>query len=278
MPSSRNNNQCPTSTASVCPNQKAILNPSSIERTGRRSRGWSLSQTSTGNSWLGCYMRLGPGRLLSSAIDWSKKENAVMVTAAKALEAKGISTFRFDFAGNGECKGTFQYGMNYVLLLSTSKELIGVAGGNVVLLYASKFQDIDAVVGFINVESRQGSCSHLYGERIYSHRLVHPFASIMGPRKSLMDRMSMDMHEASCLKINKSCRVLTVRGTADEIIPVEDAQWFGELIPSHELHVIKGANLSYTSHLPELASIVKNFLYGPGMSLAAPAIIDILRM
>uniref|UniRef100_A0A2P2KW83 Serine aminopeptidase S33 domain-containing protein n=2 Tax=Rhizophora mucronata TaxID=61149 RepID=A0A2P2KW83_RHIMU len=42
----------------------------------------------------------------------SRKERIPMVALAVALEQEGISAFRFDFAGNGESEGLFQYG-NY---------------------------------------------------------------------------------------------------------------------------------------------------------------------
>ncbi|XP_012848153.1 PREDICTED: uncharacterized protein LOC105968085 [Erythranthe guttata] len=56
------------------------------------------------------------------------KEHNIIVNVASALENEGISAFRFDFSGNGESEGLFQ------------------SGGVVVLLYASKYHDITAVV------------------------------------------------------------------------------------------------------------------------------------
>ena len=55
-------------------------------------------------------------------------------------------------------------------------------------------------------------------------------------------------------------RVVTIHGTADEVIPVEDALEFAKIIPNHKLHLIEGANHSYTSHQAELASVVLNFI------------------
>ncbi|KAI4380360.1 hypothetical protein MLD38_006559 [Melastoma candidum] len=306
QPSSRACNQCPpTSTTRGCPNRKAFLNPSAIASNNPFSCSVSVlamaapgNRTATGakgeeeprrvvvtnkhgEKLVGLLHETGSKEIVVLCHGFrSRKENAVMVTAANALETKGISAFRFDFAGNGESEGTFQYG-NYYREADdlraiiehfkganrVTKAILGHSkGGNVVLLYASKFQDIEVVVnvsgrynlnrgieerlgkdymetvekvGFLDVESRQGV-----------YRVT---------KGSLMDRLSTDMHEA-CLKIDKSCRVLTVHGTADEIIPVEDAQRFAELIPSHELHIIEGANHSYTSHLAELASIITNFI------------------
>lgn len=55
-------------------------------------------------------------------------------------------------------------------------------------------------------------------------------------------------------------RVLTVHGSADEVIPVEDALEFAKIIPNHKLQIVEGANHSYTSHQTELASIVLDFI------------------
>lgn len=53
-------------------------------------------------------------------------------------------------------------------------------------------------------------------------------------------------------------RVFTIHGSADEIIPVEDAPKFAEIIPNHKLHIMEGANHAYTSHQAELALVVMN--------------------
>lgn len=133
-----------------------------------------------------------------------------------------------------------------------------------VLLYASKYQDITTVFnvsgrydlkrgieerigkdfmekikqdGFINVKNRTGSVIYRVTE------------------ESLMDRLNTDIHKA-CLAINNDCRVFTIHGSADEIIPVEDALEFAKIIPNHSLHIIEGANHSYTSHQTELAAVV----------------------
>ena len=55
-------------------------------------------------------------------------------------------------------------------------------------------------------------------------------------------------------------RVLTVHGSDDEVIPVEDAMEFDKIIPNHKLHIVEGANHSYTSHQIELASVVVPFI------------------
>ncbi|KAL3532629.1 hypothetical protein ACH5RR_006150 [Cinchona calisaya] len=212
----------------------------------------------------------------------SSKDNNTMMNISAALESEGISAFRFDFAGNGESEGTFQYG-NYwrevadlrsvvEYFSGTNRRIAAILGhskgGNIVLLYASKYHDICTVInvsgrykldrgiderlgkdflerikrdGFIDVKSRAGDVQY----RVTA--------------ESLMDRLNTNMYEA-CLQIDKDCRVLTVHGSADEIIPVEDALEFAKLVPNHKLHIIEGADHCYSSHQAELASVVLPFI------------------
>lgn len=56
------------------------------------------------------------------------------------------------------------------------------------------------------------------------------------------------------------CRVLTVHGSVDEVIPVEDALEFAKIIPNHQLQIVEGANHGYTSHQDELSSAILPFI------------------
>ncbi|XP_021275514.1 uncharacterized protein LOC110410224 isoform X3 [Herrania umbratica] len=155
----------------------------------------------------------------------SRKDYNTMVNLASALEKEGISVFRFDFAGNGESEGSFQYG-NYsreaddlhAVIQHFSGEnrvvsaIVGHSkGGNVVLLYASKYRDIHIVV---NVSGRYDL------NRGIAERLGEDFMQIIKKdgyidvknktggveyhvtEESLMERLRTDMHEA-CPKIDK---------------------------------------------------------------------------
>nr|GEZ01481.1 alpha/beta hydrolases superfamily protein [Tanacetum cinerariifolium] len=79
---------------------------------------------------------------------------------AVAFANKGISAFRFDFAGNGDSGGSFQYRNNYrevddlrsvIQCFEQEKwfvtAIIGYSkGGNVVLFYAFRFKDVNNVI------------------------------------------------------------------------------------------------------------------------------------
>ncbi|KAK9947983.1 hypothetical protein M0R45_003575 [Rubus argutus] len=67
----------------------------------------------------------------------ASKGHEIIVNLAVALENEGISSFRFDFAGNGESEGAFQF---VSAIFGHSKGAIDV------LLYASKYHDVPTVV------------------------------------------------------------------------------------------------------------------------------------
>lgn len=212
----------------------------------------------------------------------SSKERIPMVNLAAALEKEGISAFRFDFAGNGESEGSFQYG-NYrreaedlravVQHFRRENRVISAVighskGGNVVLLYASKYNDVHTVVnisGRFNLEKgMEGRLGKGFLLRLKQHGYIDVFNrkgkyEYRVTEESLKDRLTTDIH-AVCLLIQQECRVLTVHGSMDKIVPAEDALEFAKFIPNHKLHIIKGANHEYTSHQGELTSVVLDFL------------------
>ncbi|ESQ41162.1 hypothetical protein EUTSA_v10014553mg [Eutrema salsugineum] len=204
-----------------------------------------------------------------------------MLTIANVFERAMITSFRFDFSGNGESQGSFQYG-NYrreaedlrsVLqhLRGENREISAIIGhskgGNVVLLYAAKYKDVQTVVnisgrfflergiegrlgkdyfkrikesGFIDVRNRKGK---------FEYRVTE---------ETLMDRLTTNTREA-CLSIDENCRVLTVHGSNDRIVPVAEAAEFAKYIKNHKLCLIEGADHEFTSHQHQLASIVFSF-------------------
>ncbi|AEE31139.2 alpha/beta-Hydrolases superfamily protein [Arabidopsis thaliana] len=210
----------------------------------------------------------------------STKNDQVMKNVAAAIEKEGISAFRFDFSGNGESKGSFYFGnYNYeaddlhsVIRYFTNMNrvvpiIIGHSkGGDVVLVYASKYQDIRNVINLSGrYDLKRGIGERLgedYLERIKQQGFIDIKEGNAGFRvteESLMERLNTDMHEA-CLKIDKECRVLTVHGSADEVIPLEDAKEFAKIIPNHKLEIVEGADHCYTKHQSQLITNVMEFI------------------
>ncbi|KAK2631636.1 hypothetical protein EUGRSUZ_L02651 [Eucalyptus grandis] len=217
--------------------------------------------------------------ILCHAFRCSKEYNT-MVNLAAALEKEGINAFRFDFAGNGESEGTDgNHWREADDLRAVIEHFNGVSrvtsaivghskGGRVVLLYASKYHDIHTVVNVCGGYDLKGGIEDFSGKDSMQRIKEDGFIDIKTKSgfiihdvkyEYLMDCLNTNMHEA-CLQIDKNCRVLTVHGSADEIVPVSDALEFAKIISNHKLQIIEGADHRYTSHQAELASIVSSFI------------------
>ncbi|KAL3500763.1 hypothetical protein ACH5RR_039856 [Cinchona calisaya] len=212
----------------------------------------------------------------------SSKDHIPMVNLAAAFEKEGISAFRFDFAGNGESEGSFQYG-NYRReaddLLAVVQHfqgekhyvaaLVGHSkGGNAVLLYASRQNDIQIIVNIAGRFNLHGGIEGRLGKNFLEKIEQNGFIDVKNRRgkteyrvtkESLMDRLTTDTH-AACQRIHKNCRVLTVHGSIDELVPVNDAKEFAKHIPNHKLEIFEGSDHEFTSHQDKLASVVLNFV------------------
>ncbi|CAN1786344.1 Putative uncharacterized protein YDL057W [Linum perenne] len=217
----------------------------------------------------------------------SSKDRIPMVNLAAAIESEGTSAFRFDFSGNGESEGLFQYGnyhseaddlrsvVQHFREAYVIKALVGHSkGGNVVMLYASKYKDVDIIV---NISGRfyldrgiEGRLGKDYLKRIREDGYIDVKnrkgqLAFRVTEKSMMDRLDTDTH-AACLLIPQECRcklgfrVLTVHGSKDQLVPVEDAMQFAKLIRNHRLCIVEGADHEYTLHQEYLISLVLNFL------------------
>ena len=55
-------------------------------------------------------------------------------------------------------------------------------------------------------------------------------------------------------------RIMTVHGSDDDIISVDDAKEFHRFISNHKLQILAGANHRFTEHGENLASLVIDFL------------------
>ncbi|KAJ3671147.1 hypothetical protein LUZ60_008573 [Juncus effusus] len=210
----------------------------------------------------------------------SFKDNDIMLNLTAALAKQGINTFRFDFAGNGESEGKFEYGnyrreaddLHSVILSLSQKnyEIIAIVGhskgGDVVLLYASIYNDVKMVVNISGRFDLKRGVEERLGEKFMQKIENQGFIDVKDrkgiyqvTKDSLMDRLSTNMPE-QVKKIKEEYRVLTIHGTEDEIISVGDAYEFANIIPNHKLHIINGANHGYTAHQTELASAVVDFI------------------
>ncbi|KAJ0089805.1 hypothetical protein Patl1_13483 [Pistacia atlantica] len=194
------------------------------------------------------------------------REFIVVNALAVMVESEGSFAYANYWREADDLRAVIQYfcGANRVIsaILGHSK------GGGVVLLYASKYHDIHNVVNLSGRYEMRGGIEERLGKDIMERIEQDGFIDVKNStgsveyrvtKESMMDRLNTNMHEA-CLQIDKECRVLTVHGSADTIIPVQDAHEFAKIIPNHKLHIVEGANHGYTKHQAELASVVLNFI------------------
>ncbi|KAL2897960.1 hypothetical protein RDABS01_039742 [Bienertia sinuspersici] len=142
------------------------------------------------------------------------------------------------------------------------------AGGNVVLLYAAKYHDVHKVVnisGRFDLEKGiEGRLGKNFLERIESNGYIDVYSKSGNfqycvTKESLVDRLSTDIR-AACHLIPENCRVLTIHGSMDQIVPANDALEFDKIIANHVLRVIEGADHEYTLHQNELVQAVLDFM------------------
>ncbi|KAL5149411.1 hypothetical protein HKD37_13G036243 [Glycine soja] len=211
----------------------------------------------------------------------ASKENFIMTNLAAALENAGISSFRFDFTGNGESEGSFEIGgfwreaddihavaQHFQEANRTVIAIVGHSkGANAALLYASKYHDIKTIVNLSGCHDLKVGLENRFGkdflERLRKEGFIE-FKAESGinyrvTEESLTDRLNIIMLE-ECLHIDKKCRFFTVHGSADIQIPVVAAHELAKILPNHKLHIIEGADHVYTDHQAELASVVLNFI------------------
>uniref|UniRef100_A0A7N0U8Q0 Serine aminopeptidase S33 domain-containing protein n=1 Tax=Kalanchoe fedtschenkoi TaxID=63787 RepID=A0A7N0U8Q0_KALFE len=205
-----------------------------------------------------------------------------MAYLADTLEKEGISAFHFDFAGNGESEGSFQFG-NYrreagdlhdvIQHFMRNQRIVAAVvghskGGNVVLLYASIYNDVRTVINISGRFNLENGIEARLGKGFQQRIRQNGYIDINNKRgkfiyrvteESLMDRLTTDTL-TSASSIPKDCWVLTIHGSRDEVVSPADALEFSKFIHNHQLHIIEGADHEYTSHQLELACVVLNFI------------------
>ncbi|XP_028195844.1 uncharacterized protein LOC114380913 isoform X5 [Glycine soja] len=177
----------------------------------------------------------------------ASKENFIMTNLAAALENAGISSFRFDFTGNGESEGSFEIGgfwreaddihavaQHFQEANRTVIAIVGHSkGANAALLYASKYHDIKTIVNLSGCHDLKVGLENRFGKDFLERLRKEGFIEF---------------------------KAESVHGSADIQIPVVAAHELAKILPNHKLHIIEGADHVYTDHQAELASVVLNFI------------------
>ncbi|KAI8526567.1 hypothetical protein RHMOL_Rhmol12G0006700 [Rhododendron molle] len=135
-----------------------------------------------GEKLVGTLHETGSVRIVILCHDFpSTKESNTMVNLAVALGKEGTTAFRFDFSGNGESNGCFQYGdywrqaedlravvEHFNRGRRVTSAIVGHGkGGNVALLYASKYHDISTVVNVSGCYDLRRHIDECMGEDFY---------------------------------------------------------------------------------------------------------------
>lgn len=213
----------------------------------------------------------------------SSKDCDFLANLASSLAQTGLSVFRFDFSGNGESEGEFQFGnyskeaedlhsvvLHWMLKGRIVKAIVGHSkGGSTVLLYASKYKEVQTVVNASGrLDLKDGLKKHL-GED-FLEKIEVGFLDVKDnsgkimfrvTKDSLMERLSTDLRKAAVM-IPKDIRVLSVHGSEDEAVPVRNAFECDKLIANHTLQIIDGADHMYSQHEKDLAETLIKFIQG----------------
>ncbi|GIL56891.1 hypothetical protein Vafri_12179 [Volvox africanus] len=208
----------------------------------------------------------------------SSKDGFLFPRLAEELASRGRSSLRFDFSGNGESEGTFSFG-NYFREVEDLRAAVEFArntlklnvaaivghskGGNVVLLYASRYDDIPHVVSVAGRAIMSRGVKERLGEDVLQRLdregvIAQEVSSSSGRRikylltkEGVDERMNLDML-AEAAKIR--AQVLVLHGSSDNVIPVEDAHELAARIPHSTLCVVEGADHNFRQ--PVVADLV----------------------
>eukprot|EP00899_Mesostigma_viride_P022652 jgi/Mesvir1/3571/Mv12035-RA.1 len=213
----------------------------------------------------------------------SQKLNSLNQALTHALLAAGVSVICFDFSGNGESEGPFQYGnfakeakdLHAVVTTARTRWGLHVAGicghskgGNCVLLYASSYGDVPRVANLagrfemaVGVAQRLGvtGMQRLLDDPNATMTITDSQGAYEVTSASLRERLNLDMH-GICSSIPPSVSVLTIHGDKDEVVPVADASSIANLVPKHQLMIVNGSDHNLTRSRKEVIERVAKFL------------------
>ncbi|KAK9811419.1 hypothetical protein WJX72_003691 [[Myrmecia] bisecta] len=187
---------------------------------------------------------------------------------------------RSKLPGNGESAGRFCIGNSHaeaedlraaVLYLrergKTVRAVLGHSkGGNAVILYAAKYDDVALVVNVAGRYDNSAGLAETFGEDVMAKLAAAGQVEWRAGRfkmtitqQDVQNRLSTDM--AAAARAIKKSDVLTIHGSADVMVPVEDARLFAACIARHTLLIIDGADHSFTPpHADVLVAEAVRFL------------------
>lgn len=219
----------------------------------------------------------------------SSKDVDLLVNLANSLAKSGLSVFRFDFSGNGESEGEFQFGnysketedlhavvLHWMQKGRVVKAILGHSkGGSTILLYASKFKEVHTIVNASGRLDLKEGLDNILGADFLEKIEAGPLDvkdnsgkfTFRVTKESLMERFATDLRKAA-QTIPKEIRVMSVHGSEDEAVSVENAYACDKIIGNHTLRIIDGADHMYSKHGKDFEEVVKTFIQDPVANFA----------
>ncbi|KMT17939.1 hypothetical protein BVRB_2g034590 isoform D [Beta vulgaris subsp. vulgaris] len=210
----------------------------------------------------------GIGRIITMIVGHSKGGNVVLLYAAKYHDVHRVINIsgRFDLKKGSEGR----LGKNFL-------ERIENAGFIDVNSKSGKFQYRVTKESLMDrLSTDVPSACHLISEdcselkfldesrvraKLSSERsmqlFVKPSLEFSVPLYSVKDWLALKKFADA---VALPCRVLTIHGSMDQIVPVKDALEFDEVIANHTLRIIDGADHEFTLHQNELVQVALDFI------------------
>jgi alpha/beta superfamily hydrolase len=221
----------------------------------------------------------------------SWRNQLLVAHLAGGLFRRGYHTLRFDFRGNGHSTGVWRYSNydgEYQDLISVLKLvqqqlqcrvacIVGHSKGVATILRRALEQhsddDTTAVPCFVNMSGRYSLPGVFDLSKRLTHQQIqeyystgHTVVAQKGLRNCILtckDVQQREILDSSIVKnISSSVAVLTVHGSKDEVVTVENAQEFEKTIQNHKLWIIEGADHNYNGlkYMKELVEIIASFV------------------
>lgn len=212
----------------------------------------------------------------------SNKNGKTNTSATEYLVKRGFGVFKFDFSGHGESKGqiedlTLSKGVDELLTAyeyvisrnDVDKKRIGLLGvsfgGNVAILFASKYKGVEALALKSPVSNykdvRDIQLGPIKIQEWKAKGIITLDSNIRSKYQFYEDASRIDTYRnASSVK----CPVYIVQGDADEVIPLMHTQkLFKAFRRKKRFDIIKGADHSYSDrkHFERSMHTLNNFLF-----------------
>ena len=230
-------------------------------------------------------------------LSW-RNQMLIAFLASKLSRKLQCHTLRFDFTGNGHSTGTFSYG-NYngeardlkhvIQFVRNSMKckvscVIGHSKGSYSVLRRAWEQEEEAAADripyFVNLSGRYAIPNEFDIRKRFNKEQAASLESngrfllsTRGQRRlevtndDIEERMNLDSSPVKCIR---SAQVLTIHGSADDMVDVSNAYKFSQAIVNHELCIIEGADHNFNGllYMDHLVAAISSFISNAGQDPA----------